>query len=224
MSRSPGPLYRLAYGLSLTQIASGLATIFVYEIDDARDSQFIAILYAVTTFYMVYMLIPSTMQRDNDPVSRLNKQFVIINFLLLCWVLSLAIVPLTVGAYITRDISDCVSVHFMTPKCLTLGLDMTLPFALIVTLGTISYTIFRGARALQAAPKLPSYSQLPSENQIPPRNQDENENENPNQDENQDDQPPAYAPPPRPFKPRGAPAPLIDLSPVPVAVPVADLV
>ncbi|KAJ7602721.1 hypothetical protein B0H17DRAFT_1122237, partial [Mycena rosella] len=29
-----------------------------------------------------------TRHRDNYPVSRLNKQFVIINFLLLCWVLS----------------------------------------------------------------------------------------------------------------------------------------
>ncbi|KAJ7667303.1 hypothetical protein B0H17DRAFT_1142792 [Mycena rosella] len=52
------------------------------------DSQFIAILYALNMFYMVYMLIPHTTQRDNDPVSRLNKQFVIINFLLLFWVLS----------------------------------------------------------------------------------------------------------------------------------------
>ncbi|KAJ6520983.1 hypothetical protein DFH09DRAFT_1373181 [Mycena vulgaris] len=158
MSRSPGLLYRLAYALSLIQIASGLTTIFIYDVEDARDSQFIAILYALNTFYMVSMLIPHTTQKDNDPVSRLNKQFVIINFLLLCWVLSVGMVPLTVGAGITRTLAVCLSDRFMTPKCATLGIDMALPFALIATLGTISWTIYKGARAIQAvqaAPRTP---------------------------------------------------------------------
>jgi len=161
MSRgSSGFLYRLACTLSLAHIASGLATIFVYDVDDARDSQFIAILYAINTFYMVYMLIPHTTKKDNDPISRLNKQFVIINFLLLCWVLSIGLVPLTVSAGIIRTISHCAEARFMSPKCLTIGLDMTLPFALIGTLGTISWTIYRSARALQAVPPTPQ-SQSP---------------------------------------------------------------
>ncbi|KAJ6535611.1 hypothetical protein B0H19DRAFT_1183823 [Mycena capillaripes] len=149
MSRPSGPLYRLACTLSLAHIASGLATIFVYDVEDARDSQFIAILYAINTFYMVYMLIPHTTQKDNDAVSRLNKQFVIINFLLICWILSIGIVPLTVGAGITRTIYGCADMHFMSPKCVTLGLDMALPFALIATLGTISWSIYRKAREIQ---------------------------------------------------------------------------
>ncbi|KAJ7511327.1 hypothetical protein B0H11DRAFT_1954730 [Mycena galericulata] len=48
------------------------------------DAAFIALLCALTTFYMFHL----TLQRDTDPVSRLNKQFVIVNFLLFCWVLS----------------------------------------------------------------------------------------------------------------------------------------
>ncbi|KAJ7288663.1 hypothetical protein C8J57DRAFT_1494941 [Mycena rebaudengoi] len=150
MSRSPGPLYRLTCALSLIQIASGLATIFVYEVDDAKDSQFIAILYALNTFYMVHMLIPRTTRSDNDVISRLNKQFVITNFLLLCWVLSVGMAPLTVGSSISRTVSSCVSAGFMSPKCITLGLDMSLPFALILTLGTASWRLYVGARAFQA--------------------------------------------------------------------------
>ncbi|KAJ7314710.1 hypothetical protein DFH08DRAFT_894664, partial [Mycena albidolilacea] len=73
MSRSPAFLYRT---LSLVHIASGLATIFVYD--------------AMATFYMLSMLISNTTQKDADPVSRLNKHYVIVNFLLLCWVLSSA--------------------------------------------------------------------------------------------------------------------------------------
>ncbi|KAJ6626624.1 hypothetical protein B0H10DRAFT_1997895 [Mycena sp. CBHHK59/15] len=150
MSRSPSMLYRLACAFSLLQIGSGLATVLVYEVDDARDSQFIAILYAINTFYMVYMLIPHTTRKDSDPISRLNKQFVIINFLLLCWVLSVGMVPLTVGSGITHVISSCLSERFMSPICVTIGIDMALPFALIFTLGTVSWSIYTGARSLQA--------------------------------------------------------------------------
>ncbi|KAJ7658885.1 hypothetical protein B0H17DRAFT_1096618 [Mycena rosella] len=107
---------------------AGILTVLV-----SGDSQFIAILYALNTFYMVYMLIPHTTQRDNDPVSRLNKQFVIVNFLLLCWVLSVGMIPLTVGADIKPTLTHCFSTHFMSPKCITLGLDAALPFALILT-------------------------------------------------------------------------------------------
>ncbi|KAJ7036796.1 hypothetical protein C8F04DRAFT_1094427, partial [Mycena alexandri] len=157
MSRSlpAGPLYRLACILSLVHLASGLASILVYDIEDARDSQFIAILYAINTFYMVYMLIPHTMQKDNDAVSRLNKQFVIINFLLLCWVLSIGMVPLTVNPGIKQTLYACAEARFMSPKCITLALDMSLPFALISTLGTISWTIYQNARAIQAVPPPP---------------------------------------------------------------------
>ncbi|KAJ6462264.1 hypothetical protein C8R47DRAFT_1158567 [Mycena vitilis] len=171
MPRSPGPLYRqpflslalavssketecylgLACTLSLAQIASGLATIFVYEIEDARYSQFIAILYAINTCYMVSTLIPHTTQKDNDPVNKLNKQFVIINFLLLCWILSVGLVPLTVGAGITHALYPCAAASFLSPKCVAVGLDIGLPFALIATLGTISYNIYHSAGAVQAA-------------------------------------------------------------------------
>ncbi|KAJ7662534.1 hypothetical protein DFH06DRAFT_354814 [Mycena polygramma] len=96
-------------------------------------SQFIAILYAINTCYMVSTLIPHTTQKDNDPVNRLNKQFVIINFLLLCWILSVGLVPLTVGAGITHTLYPCAAASFLSPKCLAVGLDMGLPFALIAT-------------------------------------------------------------------------------------------
>ncbi|KAJ7152810.1 hypothetical protein C8R46DRAFT_1120335 [Mycena filopes] len=162
MSRSPGPLYRLACFLSLAHIASGLASIFVYDLEDARDSQFIAILYAINTCCMVFMLIPRTMQKDNDAVSRLNKQFVIINFLLLCWVLSVGMIPLTVHSGITPTIYGCAEARFMSPKCITLGLDMLLPFALIATLGTISWTIYQTARAIQAVEPPPRQPNSPT--------------------------------------------------------------
>ncbi|KAJ7264492.1 hypothetical protein B0H12DRAFT_1101949 [Mycena haematopus] len=153
MSRSPGFLYRLACGLSLAHIASGLTTIFVYDVEDATDSQFIAILYAIITSTWS-MRIPHTTQKDNDPVSRLNKQFVIINFLLLCWVLS--------GANHTT-ISHCSTARFLSPKCLTVGLDMTLPFALIGTRAKcISWTIYRTAHAIQAAPAPPEAPRTPT--------------------------------------------------------------
>ncbi|KAJ7739272.1 hypothetical protein DFH07DRAFT_840388 [Mycena maculata] len=154
--RAAGPFYRLAYVFALIQVAAGLSTIFVYEVDDARDSQFIAVLYALTTFYMVYMLIPQTTARDTDAVSRLNKQFVIVNFLVFCWVLSVGMVPLTVHSRITNTLVPCAAARFLTPKCITLGLDMVLPFALIGTLGTISYLIYHDAQTVQAARCVPT--------------------------------------------------------------------
>ncbi|KAF8202691.1 hypothetical protein K438DRAFT_1965179 [Mycena galopus ATCC 62051] len=147
----PGPqafLYRLASAFSLAHVASGLTTIFVYEVEEAKDSQFIAILYALVTFYCVYAVIPHTTQRDADPVSRLNKQFVIVNFLLLCWVLSIGLVPLTVRAGISPVLAHCAAARFFTPQCLTLGLDMSLPFALVGTLGLLSYSIYRTAGSI----------------------------------------------------------------------------
>ncbi|KAJ7051031.1 hypothetical protein C8F01DRAFT_671019 [Mycena amicta] len=150
MSRSPGPLYTVASCLSLTHMASSLATIFVYDMDDARDSQVIAILYSVVTFYMVAMLIPQTTSKDNDPVSRLNKQFVIVNFLLLCWLLSIGLVPLTVGPGLRPLISSCAERAFFSPVCITLGLDMFIPFALIGTLTSISWRIYHNAHHIQS--------------------------------------------------------------------------
>ncbi|KAJ7798517.1 hypothetical protein B0H13DRAFT_2167485 [Mycena leptocephala] len=132
MSRSPRPLYRLAFTLSLAHITSGLATIFVYDVEGARDSLF-AIPYALNTLYIVYMLIPHTVQKDTDAGSRLNKQFFFINFLLLCWVLAVGMVPLTFGAGIMRTLHSCANVKFTSTKCLTVGLDMAVPFALIAT-------------------------------------------------------------------------------------------
>ncbi|KAJ7464889.1 hypothetical protein B0H11DRAFT_2050237 [Mycena galericulata] len=145
-SPDPSPFYRLAYVFALAQVAAALGTIFVYRVDDARDAAFIALLYALTTFYMVHLLIPHTLQRDTDLVSRLNKQFVIVNFLLFCWVLSVCMLPLTVSPHITHTLASCASSHFLTPLCLTLGLDMTLPVALIATLAALSYTIYSTAR------------------------------------------------------------------------------
>ncbi|KAJ7511334.1 hypothetical protein B0H11DRAFT_1954753 [Mycena galericulata] len=145
-SPDPSPFYRLAYVFALAQVAAALGTIFVYRVDDARDAAFIALLYALTTFYMVHLLIPHTLQRDTDLVSRLNKQFVIVNFLLFCWVLSVCMLPLTVSPHITHTLASCASSHFLTPLCLTLGLDMTLPVALIGTLAALSYTIYSTAR------------------------------------------------------------------------------
>ncbi|KAJ7340018.1 hypothetical protein DFH08DRAFT_875937 [Mycena albidolilacea] len=84
MSRSPAFLYWVASTLSL---ASGLATIFLYDVDDARYSQFIAILYAMNTLH-------------TDPA---------------------------------HDAKGHGLDLFFTPKCLTLGLDMALPFALVGT-------------------------------------------------------------------------------------------
>ncbi|KAJ7192346.1 hypothetical protein GGX14DRAFT_578211 [Mycena pura] len=164
--RSPAPMYSLACGLSLAHIASGLATIFVYDIDDARghggDSQVIAALYSIATFYMVYMLIPHDgVGGAGDPVASLNKQFVIVNFLLLCWVLSVCLVPLTVGPELTHLIARCATEHFVSPMCVTVGLDMALPFALIATLTTISWNIYRNARAIQAAQPPPPQSPAP---------------------------------------------------------------
>ncbi|KAJ7791530.1 hypothetical protein B0H13DRAFT_2172969, partial [Mycena leptocephala] len=104
------------------------------------DSQFIAILYALNTFYMVYMLIPHTVQKDNDAVSRLNKQFVIINFLLLCC------------AGITRTLHSCAAITFMSPKCLTIGWTWR-------CLGTISWNIYQDARAIQAVQAVPRQQQ-----------------------------------------------------------------
>ncbi|KAJ7748264.1 hypothetical protein DFH07DRAFT_1036583 [Mycena maculata] len=68
----------------------------------SSDSQFIVILYALTMLYMVYML-----SCDMDPVSRLNKQSVIVNFLVFCWVLSGAVgmVPFTVHSRITSTLA-----------------------------------------------------------------------------------------------------------------------
>ncbi|KAJ6492223.1 hypothetical protein C8R45DRAFT_990678 [Mycena sanguinolenta] len=144
MSGSPGLLYREQPNPNLTCI-------------------FIAILYAAVTFYMVYAVyevsfmrsrqraltrrnclsrIPHTTQKDNDPVSRLNKQFVIINFLLLCWVLSIGLVPLTVSSGIKHTIAHCAEAWFLSPRCLTIGLDMVLPFALI---GTRAYPVLPSA-------------------------------------------------------------------------------
>ncbi|KAF7292105.1 hypothetical protein MIND_01237200 [Mycena indigotica] len=154
MSRSPAPLYNAVCGLSLTHMASSLATILVYDIEDARDSQVIAIMYSMVTFYMVYTLIPQTTSKDNDPVSRLNKQFVIANFLLLCWLLCVGLVPLTVGPGIAPLISSCAVRMFFSPACITLGLDMVIPFALIATFSCLSWRFYHNADHIQSLPPL----------------------------------------------------------------------
>ncbi|KAJ7615833.1 hypothetical protein FB45DRAFT_934760 [Roridomyces roridus] len=157
-------LYRLVYIFALIQFASGLSTIFVYSVDDARDSQFIAVLYALATFYMVYILIPHTTQRDTHAVSRLNKQFVVVNFLLFCWVLSVFMVPLTVGPEIGHTLGRCAAQSFMTPMCLTLALDIGLPVALIVTLTFISCLIYQHAQEVQTqtTPTVEAPTQTPA--------------------------------------------------------------
>ncbi|KAJ7813980.1 hypothetical protein B0H13DRAFT_2140816 [Mycena leptocephala] len=91
MPRSPGPLYRLIFTLSLAHIASGeLPVSHPVRPQHAQHS-----LYAVRLLpsypyinwdslcRMLHMV-----QRDTDAVSRLKKQLFFINFLLLFWVLS----------------------------------------------------------------------------------------------------------------------------------------
>ncbi|KAK7020385.1 hypothetical protein R3P38DRAFT_2968417 [Favolaschia claudopus] len=151
MSSSPAFLYRLVYTLSLAHLASALATVFVYDIEDARYSQFIAILYSLATFYIMFILIPDSNHRENDPLSRLNKEYVFVNFLAVCWTISLMLVPLTVESDITITLSKCARRRFLSPKCFVIGLDMTLPFALIITLGLISYGVYRSGCELHAA-------------------------------------------------------------------------
>ncbi|KAJ7894919.1 hypothetical protein B0H14DRAFT_3426520 [Mycena olivaceomarginata] len=86
---------------------------------------------------------PHGMQKDTDPFSRLNKQYVIVDFLLLCWVLSSAPLFLSLLTLPAQNGPTNRRRHhhphphalrarlFLTPKCLTLGLDMALPFMLV---------------------------------------------------------------------------------------------
>jgi hypothetical protein len=46
---------------------------------------------------------------------------------------TVGLVPLTVDAGITHTLAHCARASFLTPKCLTLALDMALPFALVGT-------------------------------------------------------------------------------------------
>ncbi|KAJ7722855.1 hypothetical protein B0H14DRAFT_3520177 [Mycena olivaceomarginata] len=130
--------------LSLVHIASGLYC--------TGSSQFIAILYAINTFYMLsrlcffsFRFVPHGTQKDTDPVSRLKKQYVIVNFLLLFWVFSSAPLFLSIltlpaqNGPTNRRRQHHPHPHalrarlFITPKSLTLGLDMALPLALVGT-------------------------------------------------------------------------------------------
>ncbi|KAF7299979.1 hypothetical protein MKEN_01320000 [Mycena kentingensis (nom. inval.)] len=178
MSRSPAPLYNLTSALAVTHLATSLATVLVYEVEDARDSQFIAVLSASATFYMVYFLIPHTTQKESDPVARLNKQFVIVNFLLLCWLLAVGVVPLTVGPAVKPLLRSCSTALFASPTCITVGMDVVLPFGLIATLAALSWRIYNNAHYVQLPqsscapvriPSSPLEPELPPYTDAPPR-------------------------------------------------------
>ncbi|KAJ7608647.1 hypothetical protein B0H17DRAFT_1221453 [Mycena rosella] len=64
-------------------------------------------------------------------------------------------VPLTVGAGMKPTLTHCFSTHFVSPKCITLGLDAVLPFVLILTLGSIPWMIYYGAHTLVQAAQTP---------------------------------------------------------------------
>lgn len=51
-------------------------------------------------------------------------------------------VPLTVHANITRTLGACAVASFLTPKCVTIGLDMLIPFALIVTRASLRLSLY----------------------------------------------------------------------------------
>nr|GAT57069.1 predicted protein [Mycena chlorophos] len=169
-ARSLDALYTPVWVLSLVHMATAVSTIVVYEIEDARDSQVIAILYSLLTFYMVHLLIPYTLWRDSDPVSRLNKQFVIVNFLVLCWVLSIVLAPLTVGPGVGVALRECGSRAFFAPSCITLGLDVVIPFVLIGLLVTLSWRIYHAAQLIHQlqAQEHESEAEADAESALPP--------------------------------------------------------
>ncbi|KAF7288401.1 hypothetical protein HMN09_01392600 [Mycena chlorophos] len=167
-TRSLDALYTPVWVLSLVHMATAVSTIVVYEIEDARDSQVIAILYSLLTFYMVHLLIPYTLWRDNDPVSRLNKQFVIVNFLVLCWVLSIALVPLTVGPGVGLALAECAGRMFFAPSCITLGLDVVIPFVLIGLLVTLSWRIYHAAQLIHQLQAQEHVAAADAESALPP--------------------------------------------------------
>ncbi|KAJ7464110.1 hypothetical protein FB451DRAFT_1403481 [Mycena latifolia] len=149
MSRSLASLYRVAWVLSLVQMASGLATILILKAEEARYAQMFAVLYPLITF---------SHTTQQDAVSRLDRQFFMVIFLLFLWVLFVGLAPGFGDTGLAETMSNCVSTRFMNTKCAVLGLDVALPFAFILTLGTISWTIYRGARGaagqdVQTAPR-----------------------------------------------------------------------
>ncbi|KAF8202694.1 hypothetical protein K438DRAFT_1965183 [Mycena galopus ATCC 62051] len=74
---------------------------------------------------------------------------------------AVGLVPLTVRAGISPVLAHCATTRFFAPQCLTLGLDMSLPFALVGTLGLLSYSIYRTAGSIHIyLPALPTRGSL----------------------------------------------------------------
>ncbi|KAJ7123604.1 hypothetical protein C8R44DRAFT_875790 [Mycena epipterygia] len=150
MSRPPGLYHRLAWVFSLLYIVSAGTTIYTYGF----TRELVAFLLfpvasATITLGLLSKIIPYTTYVDEThPFSRVGKHFVFIGFLMSTWFPFVLRTPFQVVGGESVVLSQCRSDRYLTLRCLPIGTDAVLVFAIFATLTCASWTVYHRATAI----------------------------------------------------------------------------
>ncbi|KAJ6630085.1 hypothetical protein B0H10DRAFT_1984913 [Mycena sp. CBHHK59/15] len=156
--------YRLLSVLCLLQIGSGLAAILIYGIDGIVASQYLQItpiLFGILTLERIYRLLPYTRRTDTTIFSRVHMHYALFVFNPVLWVVCALALQVVESRILPASIAACRANRFMAAKCIPVGMNLVLPYALIVTQFSVSQVLRRRARAIHGAEMVPMPQPVP---------------------------------------------------------------
>ncbi|KAJ6543939.1 hypothetical protein B0H19DRAFT_291357 [Mycena capillaripes] len=159
MSRIPGLYHRLALAFSILYLANGFFTLAIHDFSlraFADGYQIAAMLAAALTVGLLLKLIPYTTRVDTtNPLSRVGKHFVYVGFASAVWLSPALLTPFGIVGSSKPTTVQCLADRFLSPRCIPLGLNAILPFAILGTLLAASYTMHERAIALHGEESIP---------------------------------------------------------------------
>ncbi|KAJ7122288.1 hypothetical protein C8R44DRAFT_876589 [Mycena epipterygia] len=149
-------LYRLAGVLSFLQITSGLATIYLYGLEEGASINGVQLLpttYATVTGMLMLAMDSGLHDAENNLwYWRVDVDYRFLLGLLMLWVFFGAGAWAYVAVYsrtLSATIASCMSDAFLTPKCIPIAMDILLPYAIMITLYSAAKALKRSARDLR---------------------------------------------------------------------------
>jgi len=143
--------YRLVYALSLLQIASSVATLALYGADGYVVFTVVTpTAYAFCTAVMMHRMLSYARRPDpNHPHSRVKGQYYMLIYTVGMWVLCI-LVLFYYTTYRSALLSTALAIcapwkFFANMKCVPLGMDTVLPFAILTTVHSASRALRRQA-------------------------------------------------------------------------------